>query len=503
METKDAPSLWFFRSLIAVLFLAIFYNTITNMAGIYIASDLGGGPNMSVYPMVFFGIGNVLTIPLAAPLSSRFGPLKLLVYSLCLYAFFSILCSLAPTFFLFNVYRFGLGLSSGVFYVLCRILLVSFATEKQAAAYGFWTVLVFAIVPVLGNSFGAWLAYEGVWRWIFHANLPVALGLIFYFWSYRSLDPPASSPPFDWTGYAFFFLGVGLLSTAATLAQQLDWYRSDILVFMTLVGAPCLLFFLWWSWSHPSPVLEFSLLKSPLLLFSLLHLVVLFSSYFGMIILLAIWLKIYANYTPLWISLLIGIMGVAGLIAFLLSRVFPLRVDPRVSLGLAILSFASSCYYSTYFDVETDFYHLAVARTLAGMALLLFLFPVFELTMASYDKSKGVALFSLFQFFRALASALGSALYVILWQRRQAFFHERLGEGLTVYSTLTKEYFQRATEVFGLSEAQATAELGVLLDTHATSLALNDTFGCMGYILLGLLLLLLLSFFTPWFPKQS
>jgi len=188
-------------------------------------------------------------------------------------------------------------------------------------------------------------------------------------------------------------------------------------------------------------------------------------------------------------------MAVAGVIAYFVSKSLLARVDPRWTLALAIFCFASSCYYSVYFDVDVDFFHLAVARFFAGLGLVLFLLPLFQLAMASYGAEKSSAVFVLFQVVRVLASSLGSGLYVILWQRRQVFFHERLGEELTINSQLTLDYFQRAINVFHLTREQATDQLDVFLTRQATSLALNDVFGFMGYLLLGLLALLALSFF--------
>jgi hypothetical protein len=48
---------------------------------------------------------------------------------------------------------------------------------------------------------------------------------------------------------------------------------------------------------------------------------------------------------------------------------------------------------------------------------------------------------------------------------------------------------------------QSLAQLNAFLDQQSTSLALNDTFGCMGYILMGLFVLLLLSFLI--IPRQE
>lgn len=494
--TKPPPL--FFIALLATLFLAIFYNTVTNMAGIYIASELGGSTDISVYSMVFFGLGNLFSLPLATPLADRLGAIKLLVYALLLYSGFSILCGLASTLVLFNLFRFGLGMASGPFYILSRRLLIALAPLERLESYSFVMVLMYAVVPVLGASFGAWLAYENFWSWIFHVNEPIALLLALYFWFfYREADSPhKSSPPFDRVGYLFFALGIGTLVTAATLSQQLDWYRSPTLVALTMVGIPSLLFFILWELKHPEPLFELQLLRSPLLAYSLLNLAILFSSYFGMIILITLWLNIYVNYTPLWIAALVGAMACAGFLAWLLGRLLFQRFDPRITLALSILSFASSCYYSTYFDVTVDFFHLAVARSLAGLGLVLFLFPVLRLALASHGPEKSTPIFLLFQSTRVLFSSLGAGLYVILWQRRQVFFHERLGEALTPFSQLTSNYFYSATNRFYLTPDQATGQLDVFLNQQATSLGLNDVFGYMGYMLLGLLVLLVLSFAT-------
>lgn len=480
----------FFICLLATLFLAVFYNTVTNMGGVYIVSELGGSNEISVYPMVFFGLGNALSIPLTYPLADRIGPIKLLVNGLLLYTVFSILCAFAPTFFILNVFRLGLGLSSGLFYLLCRRLLIDFCPPEKLDHYLFCMIVLYIVLPVLGACFGAWLAYESHWRWIFHVNEPVSLFLAAYFWFlYRKTDPLPKISSFDKVGYLFYFIGIGSLITAATLCQQLDWYRSPLLLWLFSLGLPSLLFFILRTIRSSQPLIELRLLKSSLLSYSLLNLAILFSSYFGMIILIALWLNIYVNYTPLWIAVLLCAMLAGGIAAYFVTKKLSPRVDPRFTLAIAIIALASSCYYSTYFDVEVDFFHLSVARFLAGMGLGLFLIPVLSLCLKSYGPKKSTPVFTLFQVVRSCSSSLGAGVYVVLWQRRQVFFHERLGENLQA-----ADFFHKAGQTFYLTKDQATAQLNVFLDRQATSLALNDTFGCMGYILCALLALLFLSF---------
>jgi MFS transporter, DHA2 family, multidrug resistance protein len=496
LSDRSGPPRLFFAALLYSLFLAIFYNTDTNMAGLYIVSDLGGDRHISVYSMVFFGMGAVLTIPIANPLGNRFGPVRVICCAYLFFMLFTFLCARAPTFFLFNLSRTGLGCSLGPFYILCRRLLLAFAPPERQETYSFLTMLMFAVVPVMGACFGGWLAYEEHWRWIFRVNTPLIVLIGGYLWLYcRHLDPPPSTPPkFDWLGYLFFVVAISSLVTAATMAQQLDWYRSLLLALLTLIGLPSLLFFLIWELNTPNPLIDLRLLKNPMLSYSLINLAVLFSAYFGMIILIALWLNIYANYTPIWISALIGTMAVSALIAWFLSQDLLKRIDHRFTLALAILSMSLSCYYSTHFNIDVDFYHLAVARFLSGIGLVLFFVPLIRMTLASCGAEGETEAFTLFQIGRSLFSSLGAGLYVILWQRRQAFFYERLGEGISVNSQLTLNFFRRATEIFDLTQEQAAVQLDIYRTQQATSLALNDALGAMGLILVGLFALLMLTF---------
>lgn len=495
----------FFLCLFATLFLAIFYNTDTNMAGLYIVSDLGGSRDMSVYALVFFGVGCLLSVPLAHFFADRFGAMRCLVYTLLIYALFSLLCGLSSTFFLFILSRIGLGWTAGICYIVCaRILSLVTSSAKQDDLCTFFVTLGYAIVPVLGVSVGGWLAYDSSWRNIFYMNEPIAVFLAGYFWFfYRHLDAPApEQPSLDLVGYSLFVVGVGGLLTAMTLAQELDWYRSDIFVTLTLVSIVALLLFIFWVLISPRPILNIRLLARPNIVYGLINFGLLFACYFGMIILITSWLHIQVNYTPLWIGLLMLLMVIAGIVTALVIRRWFFKFDPRYTLAIALLVFMGSCYYSTYFNPEVDLFHLAIARLLAGVGVVLFLFPLVQLVLVrNKDQVRDVG--PLFQITRIFFSNLGAGGFTILWQRRTAFFHSRLGEDLTATSTLTQQYFYDAGHYFFLTPPQATAQLDVFLNNEATSLALNDIFGLMGYICLGLFMLLVLTFILEKISGQN
>jgi DHA2 family multidrug resistance protein len=212
-----------------------------------------------------------------------------------------------------------------------------------------------------------------------------------------------------------------------------------------------------------------------------------------MVILLALWLNLWANYTPEWIGLLIGTMAFAGLFPFFLIEKRFRLVDNRIYLILAIVLLAISCFHTMTFNVEVSFGQIAFSRILAGFGLALFLAPIFRLSFHSLPEDKMLHVLVLFQITRALSSGLGASIYATIWLRRQVFYHDRLGSQITAFSEQTKDFFTNAKQLH-LQGEHANAQLDYYLQREATSLALDDCFYLMAWILIGLLLTFAFTF---------
>lgn len=490
------PSHLLFVALFAVLFLVVFNYTITLMAGVYIVGDLGGSNFITTYTVAFYSVGNALGVPLAKAFSGRFGQVRLLILCLILFTIVSWICAQAPTFPFFVVARFFQGLVSGPFYLLVNRLLAKWTPEEKKDRFTALTLTIFIITPALGASWGGWIAYDFHWSWIFHINNPIILGVAWIIARYGEEDPPQEKQVhFDWVGYIFYFIGVLGIVSALTIGQEIDWFRSTLFTLLLVGGMICFGFFILWDIDHPYPVLKLSLLKNFVFSFSLFYLAGLFSAYFGMVILLALWLKLYVEYTPDWIGVLLGTMAVSGFFpAFLVNK--RLRInDCRIPLGLAALLLAISCFHTMFFNVEINFGRIAFSRLLAGFGLAFFLPPIFRLCFRTFPEKETANVVIIFQFVRAISSGLGAALYTVLWQRRLVFYHDRLGGDLTPFSEQTQAYFAKAKEIH-LSPDQAKSQLDLLLNKQATALALDDCFFFMGWLLIILLFFILATCFT-------
>lgn len=495
LKRPTAPMLFF--ALFCTLFSVIFNYTLSIMASPYIVADLGGSNTIATYTVSFFALGNALGIPLGRPLSSRIGAMKFLFIAMLLFALFSWTCAIAPNYPFFNASRFLQGFVSGPFYALGFHLFNSLQPVEKKQKFTSITLTIFTIGPVIGACWGGWIAYEWDWRWVFYLNVPLLLLLAFYLrYRLEGFDTqPREKVPLDGVGYLFYFIGIFCLGFAVITGQELDWFRSPLTTSLIVVGAPALLFFIFWELNHPHPLLYLQLLKRTTLYFSLFSLAILFSAYFGMVILLSLWLKLWANYTPDWIAALLGIMALTGLLPLLLIHKRLRSIDNRIFLAISIVLLIISCYHTMVFDVDIDLKRIVVSRLFAGLGLAFFLAPLFRLSFYRLQEDQMLHVLSLFQVTRALSSGLGACVYDVIWQRRQIFFHDRLGSSLTANSPQTEEFFLKAKEV-GLEGNYANAQLEYYLQREATALALDDCFYLMAWILIGLLLTFAFTFFA-------
>lgn len=482
-------------ALFTVLFFSVFSLTLTIMASVYIAGDLGGSNDIAIYTVCFYGLGNVLGIPLGYPLSYRYGTVSTLCISLHLFAFFSLLCMLAPNYPFFLLFRLLQGIAAGPFFATTNLLFASLTPQKWKSTCNVISSTMLTIVPILGACWGGWIAYDYHWRYSFFFNIVlVVLISLFIRYSLNNYELPIPPKLLDKIGFFFYLIGVFCLFFVFITGQELDWFRSPLLVLLMVVGSVCLLFFFLWSRYHPFPLFAFALFKKPLFSFGIINLAILFSTYFGTVILLSLWLNIYVNYNPIFVALLLSIMGVVGLVPAILLHKRLALIDPRILLGIAMFCLIFSSFYSTVFNQFVDFERIAISRVIAGFGLVFFLIPLSRLCFHSFSEEKAIAVMELFQAIRISATTLGASIYATLWQRFDVFYHDRYGSSLTVFSEQTEEFFVKAT-TFGLRGLPAADTLNDYLNRQSRAFALNDCFFLMGWVLVGLFVLLLTTLF--------
>lgn len=498
-------------ALLLTLAFAMYNLTLPLIGGIYIVSDLGGNAYLSPYGVSFFCLGTVLGVPLGKEGMTKLDARQLFIVCMGLMALFSSALSLVTHYLSFVLLRLFEGIACGpLFMAIINYLLPyanqqrinSSAHETQPTKQGilttyfkrklhqnhFLVILVltcFSSAPMVGACWGDWISFYFHWSATFWPNIPICLFLMVYVGKgLKEYKKPPTAVIFDKVGYIFYAVAMLFLGTALTTGQEFDWFRSKWITFLFVSGS--LSFVLLWLYSRNTehPIVEFQLFKNAYFSLGILTLLILFSLYFGVVILLSLWLKLYVNYTGYWIALLTAALLLGIWIPVFLDYE---QYDPRFPLIVSLLLLMISCFYSTQFNVDINFGRIVFSRGLVGLIIPVFLPALFRLCIHVFPKPQQLASATFFHIVRLLGSGLGAALYIILWQRRQVFYHERLGSRLTEFSEITQQFLQRAAR-FHLSNKQAYAQLQVYLDRQATALALEDCFYFMGWMVVVLLI---------------
>lgn len=474
-------------------FMFVLDYSIANVSIPYISGDLGVAVDQGTYVITSFAVGNAIALPITGWLTKKFGAVKLMCFSLILFTFFSWTCGSAPTFEYLIVSRFLQGLASGPMIPLSQTLLImSTPPEKKNGALAAWSTIVIT-APIIGPLLGGWISYDYVWPWIFYINIPVGILSVITIWLIlKDRETPKEKVPADWVSLVFLAIGVTALQFLLDKGEQYDWFNSPIILTCAVTSIVCFVLLLVWSLTTSKPLIEMKLFKIRTYALSVFYIAIMYAIYFGSVVLVPLWLQTSMNYTSIWAGVAVAPIGIAPFIVGPLMGKALSKYGVTLLLSICFILFAISCFYTAYFDTDVDILHIGFSRFLLGCALVFFITPLFALSMQDVPKEKLASSTGVFHFVRAMSGGIGTSIFTTMWIRRSAFHHARVGESLTPYSPQTASYLEQLGDL-GLRGKSALEQLNIGLTKQADILSINDCFFLMGWVFLGLLLVLPLS----------
>lgn len=467
----------------SIVFVILFDFAMTSIASLYIIGELGSSFQIASYTVTFFGLGNMISIPLGYGLYTKFGTRRLILFFLFFFGISSVFSGFSQNFSVFIFGRFLQGFFGGPLFVLMSIFFRNFSDETAKKRFFPYVLFTFITAPTIGAAVGGFLAYFFSWRIIFYLNAFFIFAVFSVYLLLTRQETTCSLRPFDIKGYISFCgmaLGLGLF---AILGQWLDWFNSLLLTICFVVGIVSGLFFFVHTLYFKSLLFRFALLRFPLKGLAYFLLLVIFSCYFGMLILLSLWLRIYVNYSSIWVAFTLAGMAFATLLLF-----YAISLSQRklrlTTLLLALALLIISSYMSTRFNEDVNLARLVIVRILEGFALSLAFPPiVFLLIDGLEEDEERYEMFTLFQIGRVVASTFGAALYVTLWQRRYIFYHSRFTETLHPFFSANFSNYIHKAKSFGIHGRALFDELNSLIERQGESLALNDCYFLFTWVL--------------------
>ncbi|MDB5957885.1 MFS transporter [Ramlibacter sp.] len=193
-----------FSAVMLPMFMGAVDQTLLVTATPRIATELGGLSQTSWIAAGYL-LAATVTAPLYGRLGDRFGRRNIMLAALTVFALGSLACAIAPTMLLLIAARVLQGLGGGGLMVLSQALIGELVPPWDRPRYQGYFAVIFTTSSVGGPLVGGFVVHHGDWRWLFLANLPLAL-LAFWRMSLlpKALPSAARHAPYDPLGFVLF-----------------------------------------------------------------------------------------------------------------------------------------------------------------------------------------------------------------------------------------------------------------------------------------------------------
>ncbi len=208
-----------YRSKIAWIFLLGFALDLVNMfvatvAYPDIAHELQASVTQLAWVSNAYLLGLTLIIPLSVWLAAVMGERRLITASLLIFAGASVLVGQAGSIETLIGWRALQGLGGGLLIPVGQALAYRHCPAAERSQLTARVMSVALLVPALSPALGGWLVDSLSWRWIFYANLPLALFTLLLAWLWIKPDAPATARPSLEMGNLFKQIGNPMLRIA-------------------------------------------------------------------------------------------------------------------------------------------------------------------------------------------------------------------------------------------------------------------------------------------------
>ena len=283
----EQPIPWF--GLLAVL-LGTFISTLNGRLSTFGLNDIRGamhaGFDEGAWITTAQTTAQMLALPFALWLGTRFGARRVLIWAALAFAAISLIEPFSPSLPFLLAFQFAGGLASGFFIPLT----LSYILRSMPPRYWAYGIALYALNLELSLNISAslegWYVDNLSWRWIFWQNTPLALGMAACLWFGTRVDPtaPVVAPRPDWFGLISGGLGVALIYAALDQGNRLDWLNSGVVVGLLAAGGVLLAGFFLHEQLHPTPTINLKIvftgvLPRLLVLIAFLRLTILSTAY--------------------------------------------------------------------------------------------------------------------------------------------------------------------------------------------------------------------------------
>lgn len=461
----------------AANFMNVLDLTIAVVAVPSISGTLGASPSQGTWILTTYSVCLAIVLPLSPWVCKRYGEVRTFTLSVLMFSLTSWACGMSTNMEMLVFFRALQGLSSGLIVPLSQtVLLRIFPPEKHGTAIGLWSIAS-TIAPVLGPILGGLITDSIGWPWIFYINIPIGLVAAWIVWtSMRDMETPIKKIPVDGVGILLLATTVLLFQLVLDKGHELDWLGSSDIRLMINIAIITLIAYVIWERREPHPIIDYSLFKIPVFVIASIMGVIFNLTYFASTVLYPIWMQSALGYTATLSGLVMAGTSVLPIVGMMMVGKNIARLNLRYLVISGTLVMMYAIYMQASSTTDTTFFQLISARVVMGIGFTLMFPPLMVISLGSVSPDRTVSAASFFNFFRSVATSVGIAIGVAVWQARTVFHRQNLVEQLNPASADKVGAFLPIEQITDGNEQAMWAITEHLATVQASTLGLSDTF---------------------------
>ncbi|MDR0216868.1 MAG: MFS transporter [Comamonas sp.] len=210
-------------------------------------------------------LGLTLVIPISTWLASRWGARRLLATSMLVFALAVAACGMAGSFTAIMGWRFVQGMAGGLLIPVGQAMAFALFQGAERARISTLVMAVALIAPALSPGLGGLIVDSSSWRWVFFANIPLALAaaLLAWCWVRDGVESSKSSTVAkpDMAGLLLISIALAAVLLGMSLYGAGHGWGGALLCLVVGLAAGSL--YMRHSRRMAAPVVELRLLHSP------------------------------------------------------------------------------------------------------------------------------------------------------------------------------------------------------------------------------------------------
>jgi EmrB/QacA subfamily drug resistance transporter len=255
--------------MLAVLCLGTFAilldSTIVNVALPSLITDLHASLDQALWVVNAYLLVFAALLILASRLGDLFGPRRLFIIGLAVFAIASALCGAAQTPGQLIAARVLQGIGAAALTPQAMVIIQAiFPRERMGAALGVFSSMV-GLAAVSGPVLGGIITTDLSWRWVFYVNLPIAAAGIALSYVFVPDIRTGRRQMLDVPGVVLASTGLGLLSFGVIEGQRYAWgaVRYGVTIpEIIAAGLVILAAFALWERRHSQPLVPGALFRN-------------------------------------------------------------------------------------------------------------------------------------------------------------------------------------------------------------------------------------------------